>query len=560
MVSIRNLEFELQKLYKEKKYSEIVYLITTNSKEEERSSSLFNLLGISRITENQKDKTILSLAIKDFKNGFLKEKKSIAAINSLANLISASCKLYDLGEKNIDFEELINFYSSSKTFSLKDRAVHASMVMIYTRLNDVEKISFHLDKIIKSKNFLSSDLCSYGYYKCFDKNWSQTDFMNFGKYLNENLNFYPLNQTIELSNKKNERIKIGFLSSDIRGGHSITYFLKTVLLNYDKKKFEIILFLNQIKEDQTTKDFINLADKSVNISNLDNLNALNTIRKFQLDIMVDLMGYTSMQRIELFKNRLAKKQVLWLGYCNTSGVENMDYIISDPNLINKNESNLYSEEIIYLPNIWNCHSGFNFKRTENLPPINKNKYITFGSFNNLNKVNEDVIKCWSKILRHVKGSKLFIKTAKEKHSLNRVKQSFEKKGVLDSIVFHHNKSNLEDHLNLYKEIDIALDTFPYNGVTTSFEAIWMGVPVLTMEGYNFNSRCGSSINKNLDMDFLIAKNEEEYVSRAINLSNSYDKYNDIRKKIFDNSEKSPLFNKLDFSKNFYNSLEKIVHL
>ena len=118
--------------------------------------------------------------------------------------------------------------------------------------------------------------------------------------------------------------------------------------------------------------------------------------------------------------------------------------------------------------------------------------------------------------------------------------------------------NYKDHLNLYNEVDIALDTFPYNGVTTSFEAIWMGVPVITMAGYNFNSRCGESINKNLNMEQLIAKNEDDYVSKAVSLSTDRDKFLNIRKSIFLNAPKSPLFNSQDYSKSFFEALEKIV--
>ena len=232
--------------------------------------------------------------------------------------------------------------------------------------------------------------------------------------------------------------------------------------------------------------------------------------------------------------------------------------MSDPNLIYKNEKNLYSEEIIYLPEIWNCHSGFNFKRVENPPPIIKNSFITFGSFNSLAKVNETVIDCWSNILKNIKKSKLIIKSAKEKNSLDRLKESFKKKGVLDSVIFYSKINLLEDHLKLYKKIDIALDTFPYNGVTTSFEAIWMGVPVITMAGYNFNSRCGESINKNLNMNFLIAKNNNEYISKAVELSSNLDKYLKLRKQVYEKSLKSPLFDAESYSKNFYKSLEEII--
>jgi len=129
---------------------------------------------------------------------------------------------------------------------------------------------------------------------------------------------------------------------------------------------------------------------------------------------------------------------------------------------------------------------------------------------------------------------------------------------LDSVIFYTSFDNKKDHLNLYKKVDIALDTFPYNGVTTSFEAIWMGVPVLTMAGYNFNSRCGESINKNLGMEQLIAKDEDEYVRKAVNLTNNYEDYINLRKSIFLDATESPLFNSQDYSKSFFEALEQIV--
>ena len=113
-------------------------------------------------------------------------------------------------------------------------------------------------------------------------------------------------------------------------------------------------------------------------------------------------------------------------------------------------------------------------------------------------------------------------------------------------------------MNNYNLIDIALDTFPYNGVTTSFEAIWMGVPVLTMAGYNFNSRCGESINKNLNMEQLIAKNEDDYVLKAVNLSNNHNDYIHQRKMVFSNALKSPLFDGQGYAKSFFETLEVIA--
>ena len=558
MVSAQDLELELQNLYKNKKYSEIIYQITSRTTEEERNAGLFVLLGISRMSLNLKDKNQVSLATQEFKKGYFKERESVNGLNALTNYVVASSILSDFENTNVDFDEIKDFYQASPKPFRDQRPINIAMSTVYSRLSDYKGMVFHLEKIIKSKEFIVQDLCNYGYWRCFDQKWTQSDFLEFGKFVNDNLREYSKKDILPLSDKKNEKIRVGFLSADLKGAHSITYFLKTVLENYDKKTFEIILFNNRNKDDKPPDELINLANKSIDVGKLNNIEAFNTIRKFNLDIMIDIMGYTSRNKIEFFKNRLAKKQAIWMGYCNTSGLQNMDYIITDPNLIYKNEKNLYSEEILYLPEIWNCHCGFDFERKENPPPFIKNKYITFGTFNNPAKMTDNVLDCWSDILKKVKGSKLIIKCANKRKKFDRIEKIFEKNGVLGSVTFYHRIDKLEDHLNLYKEIDVALDTFPYNGVTTSFEAIWMGVPVLTMAGYNFNSRCGESINKNLKMEQMIAKDQSDYVKKAVNLSNNHDEYINLRKSVFINAIDSPLFNKKKFSENFFRSLKEIV--
>ncbi len=559
MVSLKKIELETTELFKQKKYSAVVFEISSQTNEDDRSVFLCNLLGLSRITNNEKNKDALTLAIKDFKLGYLKEKNTTHAIDCLANFITTNVFLLDL-EKNyeFDFSEILNFYELSEKFCQNHRPINLAMAMVYRRLNDAKKLIFHFKRVIESNKFNSIDLCNYGYWQCFDKGWKQSDFLDYGKFLDGNLKSIPQNQLVEISQKSGLKIKIGFLSADIIEGHSITYFLKSVLSNYDKNKFEIVLFLNNPKEDQSTENFKNLVDKTINISNLNNVDALNRSRELNLDIMVDLMGYTSRQRLELFKNRMAKKQVIWMGYCNTTGLKNMDYIISDPNLIYSNEESLYSEKVIYLPKIWNAHCGFNFERKENPPPFIKNKYFTFGSFNNFDKINPDVVFTWSKILKKINNSKLVLKTSTKRFATKRLKQLFEKNDVLNSVEFIHKVPEFKKHLENYNYIDIALDTFPYNGVTTSFEAIWMGVPVLTMAGYNFNSRCGESINKNLGMEELIAKDEDDYVQKAFNLANNYQDYINLRKSIFLDAIKSPLFNVHDYSKSFFEALKTIV--
>ena len=558
MVSVQNLEFELQNLFKEKKFSEIIFEITTKTHENDRTAGLFVLLGISRISLNKNNKDQVENAVSDFKKGYLKELTSENSLNALVNLALASVILSDFENTNVDFDEIKNFYESSPKLFQNKRPINIAMTTIYSRLNDFKGMVYHLEKVIKSGDFISNDLCNYGFWRCYDRTWSQKDFFEYGKFVEKNLIEYHTDQIVQLSNKKNKKINLGILSADLKIGHSITFFLKTILLSYNKDEFEIYLISNQKDSTIVSDEITNLVFKKIDISQLNDLDALNKIRKLNLDIMIDVMGYTSRNRIGLFKNRIAKKQVIWMGYCNTTGLKNMDYIISDPNLIYENEKDLYAEQVLYLPEIWNTHCGFDFKREENPPPMIKNNFITFGSFNNPSKINENVISCWAEILRNIKNSKLIIKCPSDKQQLVRIKKSLKEKYILDSVNFHTSFDKKKDHLDLYKKIDIALDTFPYNGVTTSFEAIWMGAPVLTMAGYNFNSRCGESININLNLEQLIAKDEKEYVSKAVNLSKDKEKIISLRKFIFENAEKSPLFNKKKFAENFFNSLRKII--
>ena len=188
------------------------------------------------------------------------------------------------------------------------------------------------------------------------------------------------------------------------------------------------------------------------------------------------MGYTAPHRIEIFNSRVSPIQISWLAYCNTLGFETVDYLISDPNLIFEDEEKHYSEKILRMPNIWNAHSGFIFERKKNTLPSKNSKLFKFGSFNNFNKISEETIKTWSKILKESKNFRLVLKSSEFCDSMELINH-FKENGVENQleILDRSNFKNKQDHMDLYKKIDLALDTFPYNGVTTTFEALWMNV-------------------------------------------------------------------------------------
>ena len=360
---------------------------------------------------------------------------------------------------------------------------------------------------------------------------------------------------------KNKKIKIAFLSSDLKI-HSVSFFLKDLFSKIDKKIIEIIALsnLDEIKEDSMSEALKNSIDQWHNIFNLSDIEVVNLVKYLDIDILIDLNGLTEGNRVNVMKNRCAPIQICWLGYNNSTGLKNMDYLIADNNLIKKDEENLYSEKILYLPKIWNA-----FSYPTELPPINYSAkkdslLFSYGSFNNFAKISDDTIEVWSRIVNN-SNSQIYLKNPQIKASLelkeNLIKK-FKERGVQENkVIFLETEKNIHEHFSLYNKIDLALDTFPYPGVTTSFEAVLMGVPVLTMKGHNLNSRCGESININLQMESFIAKDKDDYFDKAISFQNKPDilkkNKNDLRNKALS----SPLFDTENFTKDFIETLKNV---
>jgi len=540
---------KVKKLLAKKNFEEAIVLIESTFSNIEKTSEILNILGFCKLGKKSSNNFDLLSAIENFRASYLKEKNTNQGIESLLNFIASS-------NKANQYNDSIKYFKETELTMGYIRKLFQSIVNVYKILNDVETVIYYLKKIMENDDGLESNtLKRYIFFNSYLNKWSQKDFFVNSIKLEEILPLYNLDK---INTRKNKKIRLAFLSSDIKNNHSVANFLKTILKNVDKEKFELIFFSNcKIKkEEENPIDLKIYFDEWINIENLNDIEAISIIRKNNINIIIDLMGLSSSDRLTLFKNRLAPIQVLWLGYNNTSGLNEMDYLIADPNLIKKNEVKLYSEKILFLPNIWNCHSGLGILRKENPAPLIKNKYITFGSFNNTNKISDEVVSVWSNILKSTNNSRLIIKSS-HAYSDKILKEKFEKNKVLNLITFLGKKNSFEEHINEYQKIDLALDTFPYNGVTTSFEAIWMGVPVLTLRGFNPNSRAGESINKNLNMSYLIADNKDEYVLKAVELSKNFEKVIEIRKNLFDKALESNLFNDKKFSKEFYENLEKI---
>tara|TARA_B100000575_G_scaffold165270_1_gene132118 strand:+ start:2062 stop:3747 length:1686 start_codon:yes stop_codon:yes gene_type:complete len=551
-------------LFKEKKYSTIISIIENELTENQRTSGLLNLKGVCRLMISNSSESV-KLAIEDFRKSYYKETDKTKLVDPIRNLINASVIFFETefvkNERFLEsdfFDEINNIYKQNKNLFENNLLLLKAIFKVFKRTTDLKSVIKCLEEIAQLDPH-GDAIASYNLFNNYLNDWSQSEFLKNAQKINDKLIKYSSKELVDLKTKKNKKINLGFISSDLKSKHSVTYFLRSVITVYDKQKFVIHLYHNHNKEDdETTKEFKKYVFKTLHIEKFSDKEVINIIRKDEIDIMIDLNGFSGNHRLNLFKNRLAPIQILWCGYTNTTGLEEMDYLIVDRNQVNPKEENLYSEKIIYLPSIWNCHSGYNFKRSENEMPFQKNKFITFGSFNNFLKINDEVIEVWASILKRVEDSRLFLKTSTA-ISQATIKSKFEKYGVQNSVAFLNYSKNFNDHLEKYKLIDLALDTFPWNGVTTTFESIWMNVPVIVMDGNNFSSRCGSSIIKNLNLLNLIGKNKEDYIDKAVSLAQNQQMLMNLRNDLFKNALKTPLFDKTSFSNEFFSSLEEIYN-
>jgi predicted O-linked N-acetylglucosamine transferase (SPINDLY family) len=273
-----------------------------------------------------------------------------------------------------------------------------------------------------------------------------------------------------------------------------------------------------------------------------------------------MSGHSGDNRLPIFTYKPAPVQISWAAYLASTGVKEIDYIVGDIYSIPEKDFQNYTEKVLQLKNIWCCLSTSDIENI--IPsslPVLKNGYITFGCFNNFNKVSENFISICSKILLQVENSKICFKSSQFAESVNRKKilKLFENNSVASNRIILEYEVERIKLIKSYCDIDIALDTFPYNGGTTSFELSWMCVPLLTMKGDRFISKCGESINYNLNMKEWIADNDSEYIKKAVFFSKNIKELQKIKKKLIDNSRKSDLFNMNKFAEEFSENLINI---
>ena len=472
------------------------------------------------------------------------------------------CNMIELSFRTQEFKVVLPYVEEAYKINQNDERLLLGLSKIHLYLANLKesikyyKILFKINP--KSKINRDEFLTSLNYASGITQEYYLSECKNYLKLIETNKDLKDYNYNFK--NLKNNKIKIGFLSSDFKT-HPVSFFLKGLLLNFNKDKFEISLISNLHKShyDNITDELKLLTKNWININSLSDSEATNLLRSFELDILIDLCGFFRGNRFQVISNRAAKIQACWLGYNNTTGIKNMDYLIADHNLIKKEEEKLYSEKVLFLPKIWNAMTP-----SDILPEIQKNNSIfTYASFNNFHKISDDTIDVWSKILNN-SNSQIILKNPMpssivgEELKLNLLKKFIARGVEKKKILFINRKKDFQDHLGLYNNVDVALDTFPYPGVTTTFDAVLMGVPVLTMKGHNLNSRCGESININLQMQNFIAENKDDYFNKALSLQKEKNILQNFGKNLREKVLKSSLFDTKDFTKSFEKIIQKII--
>jgi len=345
-----------------------------------------------------------------------------------------------------------------------------------------------------------------------------------------------------LSRRPHQRLKIGYVSADFYS-HAVAHVLELPLANHDHQQFEIVCYYNHVKTETVTARFQHYADHWRNCAALSDEALAEQIRQDQIDILVDLSGHLAGNRLLVFARKPAPVQITYLGYPNTTGLETIDYRISDPYVDPPGITEAFnSETLIRMPTSYFC-----YRPPDASPPVNKlpashQNYVTLGSLNGHYKLNVKLFELWALLLKMLPTAKLFIKN----NSLNdeavgqTLREQFAQWAIDPDRLQLAGHTPYPLHLTAYHAIDIALDSFPFTGGITTFEALWMGVPVITLVGERPVSRQGFSILTTLGLTELITHTPAEYVDQVVKLASDIKYLQHLRATLRDRLQSSPL--------------------
>jgi predicted O-linked N-acetylglucosamine transferase (SPINDLY family) len=328
-----------------------------------------------------------------------------------------------------------------------------------------------------------------------------------------------LERTFTNATEPERKLRIGYVSADF-SRHPVGYYLSGILPFHNDDTVEVVGYSNSHKSDDITERLRAGATNWRNVTDLSDEAMATQITDDGIDILVDLSGHTAGHRLPVFARRPAPVQVSWMGYTGTTGLTAIDYILADRFVIPENDIDLFSENVKYFSGCYLCFEPPRYDIATNEPPALKAGFITFGSFNNLIKITNETISEWANILAVVANSQLLLKTSSldDEGMRQSLIEAFEKRGIDSKRILLEGRSPRADLLKAYQRIDIALDTMPFNGGVTTAEALWMGVPVISLRSPRWTGCLGETILNAVGLPGLVANDPKHYHELAVTLA------------------------------------------
>jgi len=346
------------------------------------------------------------------------------------------------------------------------------------------------------------------------------------------------------------KLKIGYVSGDFYR-HPVGFMGAGPIMAHDRDRVHVTLYANQTAEDELTRKIRGAVDCWVPVLGMDDDQLAAKIASDEIDVLIDLCGHTASHRLEAFARKPARVQASWLGYFATTGLSTIDYVVLDDQHVLAATQAHFVESIVQIPGCRFTYLPPDYAPAPSPPPVVSTGRITFGSFNRGAKINQHVIDLWSDILKQVPRSDLLLKWSSFSDAIVqlRIKDAFKANGIDPARIRFSGHSPHKDMLAQYGEIDIALDPFPFCGGMTSCEALWMGVPVVTLPGNRVVSRQTHSILMAIGHGELSAATLEDYAGIAVELANSIEKLSTLRQNLRKDLAQSCLFDFKGFSRN-----------
>jgi predicted O-linked N-acetylglucosamine transferase (SPINDLY family) len=356
-------------------------------------------------------------------------------------------------------------------------------------------------------------------------------------------------------------IRVGFISPDFRR-HSVSRFALPLIQAINRAKISVILCSDVSVPDAVTQAYKSAATEWLESAGKSDDEVIDLLREAKLDVLVDLAGHTTGNRLRALASRVAPVQITGLGYPGPSGVPAIDYWLCDE-VTNPptNSGDLDRDRTLYLDSGLHVFAPPSDSPTVSALPSLQSGHITFGSFNKAAKISDQTVALWARVLCELSSARLLVKARAltEDETANALKGRFSAAGIAaDRIQTLGWAAEDSDHLDLYQHVDIALDTFPYNGTTTTCEALWMGVPVITLAGKSHAARVGASLLTSAGLNDHIAATSEEFTAKAVALAKHTDDLETLRHGLRDQLLNSRLTDAALAARSFEQALENAL--